>query len=408
MELSELNEWANDFEAFHSRFAPLFGRRETREQAVKYLHGLISAVERKNSWQLAEAVGDRTPDATQRLLYSSKWDANAARDELLGFVIEQFGDGDGIGVVDETGFLKKGEKSAGVQRQYSGTAGKTENCQLGVFLTYATRQGHTFLDRRLYLPECWCADAERCAEARIPADVIFETKPEQTVQMLRHAWETGVPMRWVTGDEVYGEASYLRDTVAESGRWYVLAVRANSTVWLQRPEVAVPTWRGIGRKPVKERVVDSEVRPVPIPALVASWPENRWQCLEVAEGEKGPRLYDWACQRIVENQDQLPGRDAWLLVRRSPAQPEEIAFYLSNAPAETDLRTLAQVASTRYTVEQCIEEAKGETGLDHYEVRYWHSWYRHITLSMMAHAWLASVRLRRNQEKGGLNPFLPN
>jgi SRSO17 transposase len=408
MELSELNEWANDFETFHSRFAPLFGRRETREQAVKYLHGLISAVERKNSWQLAEAVGDKTPDATQRLLYSSKWDANAARDELQGFVIEQFGDGDGIGVVDETGFLKKGEKSAGVQRQYSGTAGKTENCQLGVFLTYATRQGHTFLDRRLYLPECWCADAERCAEARIPADVAFETKPEQAVQMLRHAWETGVPMRWVTGDEVYGEASYLRDTVAESGRWYVLAVRANSTVWLERPEVAVPTWRGIGRKPVKERVVDSDVRPVPIPALVASWPENRWQCLEVAEGEKGPRLYDWACQRIVENQDQLPGRDAWLLVRRSPAQPEEIAFYLSNAPAETDLRTLAQVASTRYTVEQCIEEAKGETGLDHYEVRYWHSWYRHITLSMMAHAWLASVRLRRNQEKGGLNPFLPN
>jgi SRSO17 transposase len=408
MELSELNEWANDFEAFHSRFAPLFGRRETREQAVKYLHGLISAVERKNSWQLAEAVGDRTPDATQRLLYSSKWDANAARDELQGFVIEQLGDGDGIGVVDETGFLKKGEKSAGVQRQYSGTAGKTENCQLGVFLTYATRQGHTFLDRRLYLPECWCADAERCAEARIPADVVFETKPEQAVQMLRHAWERGVPMRWVTGDEVYGEASYLRDTVAESGRWYVLAVRANSTVWLERPEVAVPTWRGIGRKPVKERVVDSDVRPVPIPALVASWPENRWQCLEVAEGEKGPRLYDWACQRIVENQDQLPGRDAWLLVRRSPAQPEEIAFYLSNAPAETDLRTLAQVASTRYTVEQCIEEAKGETGLDHYEVRYWHSWYRHITLSMMAHAWLASVRLRRNQEKGGLNPFLPN
>ena len=408
MELSELNEWANDFETFHSRFAPLFGRRETREQAVKYLHGLISAVERKNSWQLAEAVGDKTPDATQRLLYSSKWDANAARDELQGFVIEQFGDGDGIGVVDETGFLKKGEKSAGVQRQYSGTAGKTENCQLGVFLTYATRQGHTFLDRRLYLPECWCADAERCAEARIPADVIFETKPEQAVQMLRHAWETGVPMRWVTGDEVYGEASYLRDTVAESGRWYVLAVRANSTVWLERPEVAVPTWRGIGRKPIKERVVDSDVRPVPIPALVASWPEKRWQCLEVAEGEKGPRLYDWACQRIVENQDQLPGRDAWLLVRRSPAQPEEIAFYLSNAPAETDLRTLAQVASTRYTVEQCIEEAKGETGLDHYEVRYWHSWYRHITLSMMAHAWLASVRLRRNQEKGGLNPFLPN
>jgi SRSO17 transposase len=408
MELSELDEWASDFEAFHGRFAPLFGRRETREQAVKYLHGLISAVERKNSWQLAEAVGDKTPDATQRLLYSSKWDADAARDELQGFVIEQFGDVNGIGVVDETGFLKKGEKSAGVQRQYSGTAGKTENCQLGVFLTYATEQGHTFLDRRLYLPESWCDDPERCTKAKIPGDVAFATKPEQAVQMLRHAWEMGVPMRWVTGDEVYGEAPYLRNAVAEGGRWYVLAVRANSTVWRERPEGAVPSWNGIGRKPTKERVVDRDVQPVSIPALVASWPEHRWQRLEVAEGEKGPRLYDWACQRIVENQDQLPGRDAWLLVRRSLTEPDETAFYLSNAPAETDLLTLAQVASTRYTVEQCIEEAKGETGLDHYEVRYWHSWYRHITLSMMAHAWLASVRLRRNQEKGGLNPFLPN
>jgi len=408
MELSELNEWANDFETFHSRFAPLFGRRETREQAVKYLHGLISAVERKNSWQLAEAVGDKTPDASQRLLYSSKWDADAVRDELQSFVIEQFGDADGIGVVDETGFLKKGEKSAGVQRQYSGTAGKTENCQVGVFLTYATAQGHTFLDRRLYLSERWCDDPERCAEAKIPADTVFETKPEQAVQMLRHAWAMGVPMRWVTGDEVYGEASYLRDAVAESGRWYVLAVRANSTVWLERPAVAVPTWSGSGRKPVKERVVDSDVQPVPIPALVASWPENSWQRLEVAGGEKGSRIYDWACQRIVENQDQLPGRDGWLLVRRSLADPEEIAYYLSNASVETALLTLAQVASTRYTVEQCIEEAKGETGLDHYEVRYWHSWYRHITLSMMAQAWLASVRLRRNQEKGGLNPFLLN
>ncbi len=408
MDLSELNEWAEDFEAFHSRFASFFGRREAREQAVKYLHGLISPIERKNSWQLAEAVGDKTPDATQRLLASTKWDADAVRDEHQRFVIEQFGAPDAIGVVDETGFLKKGEKSAGVQRQSSGTAGKRANCQLGVFLTYATPQGHTFLDRRLYLPESWCDDPQRCADAKIPADIVFQTKPQQAVQMLRHAWALGVPMRWVTGDEVYGEASYLREAVADSGRWYVLAVRAHSTVWLERPAVAVPVWSGIGRKPINERVVDESAAPVPIPALVASWPESRWQRLEVAEGEKGPRIYDWARQRVVENQDHLPGRDAWLLARRSVHDPDDLAYYLSNAPAETDLLTLAQIASTRYTVEQCIEEAKGETGLDHYEVRYWQSWYRHITLSMMAHAWLASVRLRRNQEKGGLNPFWPN
>ena len=407
MDLSELSEWSDEFEVFHGRFAPFFGRREAREQAVKYLHGLLSPVERKNGWQLAEAVGDKTPDAIQRLLFSTKWDADAVRDELQRFVIEQFGDPNGIGVVDETGFLKKGTKSAGVQRQYSGTAGKRENCQLGVFLTYATPQGHTFLDRRLYLPESWSDNPQRCAKAKIPADIGFQTKPQQAVEMLRHAWSLGVPMRWVTGDEVYGEASYLRDAVAESGRWYVLAVRANSAVWVERPQVAVPDWCGTGRKPTKERVVDGTA-PVLIPALVASWPEHRWQRLEVAEGEKGPRIYDWACQQIIESQDQLPGRDGWLLVRRSVTDPEDLAFYLSNAPAETALLTLAQVASTRYTVEQCFEEAKGETGLDEYEVRHWHSWHRHITLSMMAHAWLASVRLRRNQKKTGVSPFSPN
>jgi SRSO17 transposase len=407
MELSELDEWADEFEAFHSQFSPLFGRREVQEQAVKYLQGLISPVERKNGWQLAEAVGDKRPDATQRLMYSTKWDADAVRDELQRFVLAQFGDADGIGVVDESGFLKKGVKSAGVQRQYSGTAGKTENCQLGVFLTYATAPGHTFLDRRLYLPESWCADAERCAEAKIPTDIVFATKPALAVAMLRHAWRMGVPMRWVTGDEVYGEASYLRDAVAASGRWYVLAVRAHSSVWLTRPEVAVPAWCGRGRKPVKERVLDDSVQPMPIPALVASWPDSHWRRLEVAGGEKGPRVYDWACQRVVENQNQMPGRDAWLLVRRSLTDPHECAYFLSNAPTETDLLTLARIASTRYTIEQCIEEGKGETGLDHYQVRSWPSWYRHITLSMMAHAWLASLRRRRNQEKGGLNPLWP-
>ena len=408
MELSELDEWADEFEAFHSQFSPLFGRREVQEQAVKYLQGLISPVERKNGWQLAEAVGDKRPDATQRLMYSTKWDADAVRDALQRYVIGGFGDAAGVGVIDETGFLKKGVKSAGVQRQYSGTAGKIENCQLGVFLTYATAQGHTFLDRRLYLPEQWCADRERCTEAKVPTAISFATKPELAVAMLRHAWRLGVPMRWVTGDEVYGEASALRDAVADSGRWYVLAVRVHGSVWRARPEVAVPAWQGRGRKPSKERVLNGSVRPVRIPALVASWPDSHWQRLNVAAGEKGARIYDWACQRVVENQDQMPGRDVWLLVRRSLTEPHECAYFLSNAPPETALLTLAQIASTRYTVEQCFEEAKGETGLDHYEVRYWPSWYRHITLSMMAHVWLAWLRRRRNQEKGGLNPFWPS
>jgi|SRR3990172_3746814 len=408
MQLEELEPWAEAFEAFHERFADLFCRQEPREQVVKYLRSLLASVERKNGWQLAEANGDKTPDATQRLLYQAKWDADAARDRLEQFVVQVFGDEWGIGVVDETGFIKKGDKSVGVQRQYSGTAGKRENCQIGTFLSYASCHGHVFLDRRLYLPESWSAAPERRVQAKVPEHVVFETKPQQAVKMLQHAWEMGVPMRWVTGDEVYGDSPDLREAVADSGRWYVLAVRTNITVWLDRPEIAVPEWAGTGRKPVKAQVIENGVKPMPVPAVAASWPESRWQRLAVAEGEKGPRVYEWAWQRIVENQDQLPGRDSWLLVRRSTTDPTEIAYYLSNAPVETDLLTLAQVASTRYTVEQCIEEAKGETGLDHYEVRYWHSWYRHITLSMMAHAWLASIRLQHNREKGVKNPSWRN
>lgn len=408
MELHELDSWADEFEAFHARFADLFSRQEPREQSRKYLRALLASVERKNGWQLAEAGGDERPDATQRLLYLAQWEADVARDRLQHFVVEVFGDAEGIGVVDESGFIKKGDKSAGVQRQYSGTAGKRENCQIGTFLSYASRHGHVFLDRRLYLPESWVAAPERRAQAKVPESEVFETKPQQAVKMLQHAWENGVLMHWVTGDEVYGDSPHLRDAVAESGRWYVLAVRTHVTVWLARPPVAVPEWTGAGRKPSKERVMPQGVQAIPVSQVVASWPESRWQRLAVAEGEKGPRLYDWACQRIVENQEQLPGRDAWLLARRSTTDPTEIAYYLSNAPTEANLMTLAQVASTRYTVEQCIEEAKGETGLDHYEVRYWHSWYRHITLSMMAHAWLASIRLKHNREKGAMNPSWPN
>lgn len=403
MQLAEVEQWGEAFEAFHARFADLFHRQEPRVQSRKYLRSLLAPVERKNGWQLAEATGDKTPDATQRLLYQAQWEADAARDRLQQFVVEVFGDEEGIGVVDETGFIKKGEKSVGVQRQYSGTAGKRENCQIGVFLTYATAKGHAFLDRQLYLPESWCGDAERRIEAKIPETAGFESKPTQAINMLEHAWGLGVPMQWVTGDEVYGDAPYLRDAVAASGRWYVLAVRPNITVWLDRPAVAVPEWTGTGRKPVKARIRADAVQPLPVPAVVASWPESQWQRLAVAEGARGPRLYDWACQRIVEHQAQLPGRDGWLLARRSTSHPDEIAYYLSNAPAETALLTLAQVASTRYTVEQCIKEAKGETGLDHYEVRSWQSWYRHITLSMMAHAWLASIRLKHHQQKGAKN-----
>ncbi len=251
---------------------------------------------------------------------------------------------------------------------------------MATLLTYATRRGHVFLDRRLYLPESWARDPERRARAEVPPGVPFQTKPEQAVAMLAHAWQQGVPMRWVTGDEVYGDAPYLRAAIARAGRRYVLAVSSTTPVW------PVPA---AGMAP--ERVV--QVAPLTtVAAVVAGWPAERWQRLTVAEGEKGPRTYDWARGRVSDRREGQPGREVWLLARR--------ALSLAHAPADTPLATLARVAATRYTVEQCLEEAKGEAGLDQYEVRRWHSWHRHITLALMAHTWLAAVRAEA-AEKGG-------
>ena len=408
MTSEELDQWADDFAAFHARFAHLFGRSEPREQSVKYLRALMAPIARKNGWQLAEVMGDQTPDATQRLLYQANWDADAVRDVYVQFVCETFGDADGIGVVDESGFIKKGTHSVGVKRQYSGTAGKVENCQIGTFLSYASAFGHVFVDRRLYLPEEWSADAERRTQAKVPADVAFQTKPQQAMAMLESAWAHGVPMRWVCGDEVYGESTELREVVAGSGRWYVLAVRATEPIWLTRPALEEPRPQMRGRPRTRPRLAEGAPSATTVLVAVSAWPERCWQRLTVTEGEKGPLTYDWACQQVVESRDHLPGPDGWLLARRSISDPTEIAYYVSNAPAETPLLKLAQVASTRYTVEQCIEEGKGETGLDEYEVRYWHSWYRHITLSMMAHAWLAAIRSQAVAKRGRPNRSWPN
>jgi SRSO17 transposase len=419
----DLDVFAADFEEFHARFADLFGRAEPREQAAKYLRGLLGNVERRNGWQLAEALGDALPDRMQRLLNRSDWSAVEARNRLVDFCIEVLGDPEAIAVLDETGFVKKGDQSVGVQRQYSGTAGKTENCQIGVFLGYAGRAGHVLLDRALYLPVSWCNDATRRERARVPEKVRFYTKPQLAARMLRRAWRRGVPMAWITGDEVYGNDPTLRAAIDAAGRRYVLAVAANTPVWAMRPATIAPEvaasrpGRG-GRARTRTRLAPGAPRASTVQALTAMWPAAAWHRLAVREGEKGPIEYDWAAARVVDSRGRLPADDVWLLARRSVSDPKDIAWYLSNAPSDTPLRVLARVAATRFTIEQCFEEAKDDVGLDQYEVRTWPAWHRHITLAMMALAWLASVRLALERtdptvtpmagKKGGLRGRAPS
>jgi SRSO17 transposase len=367
--------WQDSLAGLQARLGGLFGRRDARRQAGLYVEGLLSAVERKNGWQLAEAIGDARPWRPQRVLSQVQWDENAARDLCRDDVLEHLGDEDGVLVVDETGFLKKGSKSAGVARQYSGTAGRIENCQIGVFLAYASRHGHALIDRELYLPKAWAEDRARRTAASIPDAVAFATKPALAQRMIARALDAGVACTWVLGDEIYGSDRRLRMFLEQREQPFVLAVRGNEKLW---------------------STLDGSLGQHAAAALAAVLPAKDWHRLSA--GAKGERLYDWARVRLVRLQE--PPWDHWLLVRRNRKNPEDLAFYVVFGPARTSLATLARVAGRRWTIEECFEAAKQETGLDEYEIRSWHGWYRHITLSMLALAFLAALRAQCKDQKG--------
>ncbi|MCC7494066.1 MAG: IS701 family transposase, partial [Fimbriimonadaceae bacterium] len=326
MTAADLDAWAGEFVAFGDRFADLIARPEPRAEDGRYLRGLLLPVERKNGWQLAEAVGKRIPDATQRLLYHARWSAAAARDRLLGFVIETFGSPEGILVLDETGFLKKGDKPVGVQRQYSGTAGKVEHCQLGVCCGYWTPTARVLVDRALYLPRCWCDDLERRQRAKVPETVEFATKADLAERMVRRVTGAGLPVAWVTADEAYGDCSELRASLDELGRRYVVAVSCATPVWTTRPEVITGP-RG-GRRLADGAPAWEEAR-----QRLASWPQSAWRTLTVSLGEQGPITSDWAAERVVESRGGRPGRDLQSAALDHDAASQMVAQRLLCGPA---------------------------------------------------------------------------
>jgi SRSO17 transposase len=377
LDVAEVAAWAAGLEEVHARIAARFARSEPRERVLAYVRGLLAPVERKNSWTLAERAGEASPDGMQRLLAAADWDADAVRDDLREYVVEHLGDPGAVMVVDETGFLKKGTKSAGVARQYSGTAGRIENCQIGVFLGYASPAGRTFLDRELYLPKVWSQDRGRCREAGVPDEVDFATKPALAIGMLARALDAEVPAGWVTADEVYGQHYRLRATLEQRGMPYVLAV------------------------PVTQHVIaaaDGSIAEFRADTLAARLPAQAWKKISAGDGAKGPRLYHWARVAIRPLED--PARGYWLLARRSLTDPTDLAYYLCYGPPSTPLRELVRVAGTRWAIEESFQSAKGQVGLDQYQVRRYDAWYRHITLVMLAHAFLAVTRTRA--AKGGL------
>jgi SRSO17 transposase len=391
--VATLTASAGEVATVAGRIGPRFARTEARRRAQAYLRGLLSPVERKNGWQLAEATGERTPYATQHLLDRADWEADAVREDLRGYVLEQLGNAEAVLVVDETGFVKKGTHSAGVAKQYSGTVGKIEQCQVGVFLAYASPRGVAFLDRALYLPQEWTEDAARREAAHIPEDVAFATKPQLARRMLARARQAEVPAAWVTADSVYGDDRRLRVWLEAQEQPYVLAVSGKEYV-----NVAA-TWT--------QRRVSTLLKEL------QALPTHAWARLSAGVGAKGLRLYAWF--RLPLAPPLQEGYARWFLVRRTLSAPDEVQGHVAFAPQGATLQQLVRVAGQRWTMEVAFEAAKGEVGLDQYEVRSWQGWYRHITLALLAHALLTVVRARLSapvphlqpQQKGGVAPTAP-
>lgn len=379
LDLLDVQGWRVYWAEIERRIGVVFAHSETRTRAMAYLAGLLSPAERKNSWQLAEISGDENPYGLQHLLGRAEWDPDDLRDRLRAYVMAYLHAPDAVGVIDETGFLKKGTHSAGVARQYSGTAGRIENSQIGVFLAYASRSGHTLLDRELYLPAAWTNDRERCRNAGLPEDRAFATKPALARQMLERTLTAGGVVAWITGDSIYGDDRALRQWLEAHRQAYVLAVSGKESVRLQHAQRRIST-------------------------LLAALPVEGWERISAGMGSKGPRWYDWL--RLEASAPQQGNWQRWVLIRRL-AEPTEVTAYRVYAPATTSLADMVRVAGMRWTVAESLQTAKGAVGLDHYEVRSWTGWYRHITLAMWAYALLTVVRAGHLQESPLPKKMLP-
>jgi SRSO17 transposase len=394
MDEQQLKALKPELDRFLDHYAPLFGHEGNQVHARRFVQGLLRGGDRRNTENIAETLDGGPVRSLQAFVTTGAWKDAAIVAALRRQVLDVLGEEDAVWNSDETGFPKKGTKSVGVKRQYSGTLGRTDNCQVAVFANYCSTKGHTFVDRRLFLPEDWAADRARRTEAGVPKDVIFRTKPALALEMIAEAVAAGVPFRWAGGDCVYGDNPTFVQGVRTLGKWYVLDISCDTQVWTERPQVIPADQRprpARGRHPTKPLVVGDRRR---VDHVVASLPASAWRRVVVGEGSQGPRMYEYAEVTVWFCEDELPGPAERLLVRRSLGQEPELKYHRSNAPVEASLEKLAQVRGVRWTIEEDIQSCKGECGLDEYETRGWVGWHHHTALSLLA---LAFLVLRKHQ-----------
>lgn len=382
-----LDLWASSLRRVKARIRPLFSQERVAVSAGLFLDGLLGPERRKTGWMRAEAAGDPGPWRQQAILGRGRWDADALRDMVREYVVETLADDDAVLVIDETGFLKQGKASCGVHRQYTGSAGKITNCQVGVFATYVSHHGHAFIDRALYLPKAWTDDPARLAAAHVPQGTGFATKPAIAIQMIHSAIASGVPFGWVAADSVYGIGA-METALRRAGKGYVLGVKATHH------------FRSWGRARPTGGTAESIARALPRAA---------WRLLSSGAGTKGARLHDWAYCELADldaaEYDSMR-TGTWtrgLLIRRNLADGD-MAYFSTWCPAGTTIRGLVKVEGHRWAIEDSFETAKNELGLDHNETRSWHGWHRHVSLVMLAFAMLAAIRHRANAQPAGIAP----
>jgi len=388
-----------ELDQFLDRYVPLLAGDENRVHARRFVQGLLRGGERRNTENIAETLDGGPVRCLQAFITTGAWGDAPILRQLRTEVGDQLGAPEAVLNVDETGFPKKGTKSVGVKRQYCGTLGRTDNCQIGVFANYCSTKGHTFISRRLFLPEEWANDRPRRQEAGVPDNVIFRTKPALALELVAEAVAEGLPFAWVGGDCLYGDNPTFVQGVRALGKWYVVDVACDNLVWAEEPQV-IPAHqrprRGRGAAPKKPLVVGERHR---IDTLVAALPAAAWRRVVVGAGSQGPRMYEYAELRVWFSEDELPGPAERLLVRRAVGQVEDLKYHRSNAPASVTLEKLAQVRGLRWTIEEDIQSCKGECGLDEYETRRWLGWHHHTVLSVLALAFLVFQKHRLGEKR---------
>jgi len=408
----DIEQFAAELDSYIKLFEPAFRRREQWQWSGLYVQGLLGDTQRKTIERIALELGQNVRDM-QHFVGQSPWPTAPAVLIHQGLVAQSLGEADGVLLIDESGVVKQGQDSVGVAAQYCGAVGKVANCQVGVHLGYVSRQGYTLLDSQLFMPADWFEEAHtgRRKACGVPTELTYQTKPDLGLDLLRAALKRNeqltepLPFQWVAADELYGDAPAFRDGVAALDKWYFTEIKTTSQVWLNRPEVHVPPWKGRGRHPTRLRLRHPADRAVTVLSLVAHIPTPAWTRATLKEGSQGPIVCDFAFLRVVESRGGLPGPELWLVIRRNVDNPAELKFYFSNAPADIPLLELVRLSGLRWPIEMIFEEGKGELGFDHYETRSWLGWQHHLLLVSLAHHFLVHLRLKFKDQAPALTLY---